>query len=109
GGRLLRPPRQRRLQAKVNRPVEAFGALHVAERLELAPEPLAGGTGEVALESLVRLEAVDEEVAEPTLLVALLEPAALRPQEARLAEHLRHLLLLEAAAVALAAGSRRPG
>src|SRR5439155_2521027 len=104
-----RSRRASRLQAKVHRPVEAFGALHVAERLELAPEPLAGGTGEVALESLVRLEAVDEEVAEPTLLVALLEPAALRPQEARLADHLRHVLLLEPAEVALAAVGRDPG
>ena len=78
------------------------------ERLELAPEALAGGTAQVPLEGLARLEAVDEEVAEPTLLVALLEAAALRPEEARLADDLRHVLLLEPAEVALAAVGRDP-
>src|SRR2546426_7714614 len=88
--------------------LEALGAVHVGERLELAPEALAGGAAQVPLEGLTRLEAVDEEVAEPTLLVALLEPAALRPEEARLADDLRHVLLLEPAEVALAAVGRDP-
>src|SRR5207247_11150095 len=87
-----RSRRASRLQAKIHRPVEAFGALHVAERLELAPEALAGGAGEVALEGRARLEAVDEGGAQPTLLVALLEPAALCPEEARPADHPRHVL-----------------
>src|SRR5207237_7584637 len=96
-GRLLRPRRQRRLQAKVHRPVEAFGALHVAERLELAPEAPPGGAGEGALEGRGRLGGGEEGGGQPSPPVAVLRAAGPRPQGARPPDpHAQGLLLLAA-------------